>query len=417
MGIFGRIFGSGTTFDKIHKAFIREEWATVLALAEDLGDQLAAEERSRVDEMTRTSGDQLARINLEQAEACKRAADFERAREHLELALTFGRADELLTMARESLENIEIRPLETPAVADNCASCQPDPVGQRSPVAEMSDLEPPEDVWELTLAALPLRWADRYARLAVPLQRAVLLAHAGQDAEALQIFLAAAEVEQCEVCRYELAGLYLRTGEIDKGAELLEGLLQTVPDHDLALQLAIDLAMQQQPAWLQSRLNANLVSGLQPGLSHAGLAKLAALQGDEDGLVHHSRSAFQHGHFDHELLIWTSRVLEKRGQLAEAEALLRQLSGGGCSGGVNPVLGELWLRNRKQYDQALESFKNAARQDPENPRWALRIAQCYLHKGWKKECGTMLQQILRTPQLDQGLRAEAQASLESLQGG
>jgi tetratricopeptide (TPR) repeat protein len=415
MGIFDRIFGSGTTVDKIRKAYSREDWATVLVLAEETGDLLSAEESRLVEELTRSSGDQLAAINLEQAEACSRASDGERAREHLELALTYARSADLLAKAHEIRKKLDAGHLETPVVADNCISCNSGSSVNRSTPSAESEIEPPEDAWELTLAALPPGWAERYAQLAVPLQEAVLLAHAGQDAEAKRIFLATEREELCEVSRYELASLFLRCGELDLGAELLEDLLQTVPDHDLALLLAIDLAMQQQLPWLQPRLNANLATGLQPGLSHAGLAKLAALQGDEEELVEHSRSAVQLGHFDQELLIWTSRALEKRGQMGEAEAMLRHLPGGGCSGGGNPLLGEFWLRCRKYPDQALESFKNAARQDPENPRWALRIAQCYLHKGWTKEANAMLRQILRTPQLDESLREEAQSCLRELQ--
>jgi tetratricopeptide (TPR) repeat protein len=418
MGLFGRIFGSGNTVDKIRSAFSREEWATVLSLAEAAGDGLTEEQKTLVGEMTRSSGDQLASLNLEQAEACIRAEDFDRAGEHLDLALGLGRSDDLRAKARELLEKIATRATSDAVVADNCTSCKQGSERVVSASVADSEIEPPAEAWELTLAALPPRWAASYGQLSDELQQAVLLAHAGLDAEARQIFLAMDEADHCDVSRYELASLYLRSGDLDEGTELLKNLLLTVPDHDLALQLAIDLAAQQvQLPWLPPLLNDNLANGVHAGLSHAGLARLAALHGDDADLLKHSRAALQHGYADQELLIWTARLLEQQGHLGEAEALLRQLPGGaGCSGGANPLLGEFWLRNGKKPDQALESFKNAARQDPENPRWALRIAQCYLHKGWKKECGAMLQQILRTPQLDQSLREEALASQERLQG-
>jgi len=88
------------------------------------------------------------------------------------------------------------------------------------------------------------------------------------------------------------------------------------------------------------------------------------------------------------------------------------LPGGGCSGGANLPLAELWLRYGKNLDKALESFKAALRSEPDNPRWLVRVAQVYLARGWKKEAIALLEKVLKVAGLEQGLRAEAAAQLE-----
>lgn len=415
MGLFGRLFGSGTTLDKIQKAYSRQDWAEVVALAETFDSEAQESADASWVELVTAAGNQLARINLEQAEACLRAEDPERAREHLELVIKHGRDSELCQAARHLLEQCESEPDISLPATGHCASCDTGSTktSDKSTVEDPMEIADFAEAWELTLAALPAHWAESYARLTPSLQQAVLLAHSGRDDEAKQIFLKQNQPESSDVTQYELAGLYLRNEDLESGLAILEELLQNHPQHDLALQLAIDLVFQQIPLpWLQHYLLQNLDLGIHAGLCHAGLAKLAAVAGDEEELVKHVKNALDNDYLDYDLLVWSARILEKRGLFDEAERMLQHLPGGrGCSGGSDPLLGEFWLRHGRNADQALDSFKSAARQDPENPRWALRIAQSYLLKGWKREADAMLTQIVRTPQLDEQLKKEAELAL------
>ena len=415
MGLFGRLFGSGTTIDKIQKAYSRQDWAEVVALAETFDSE--AQETDWA-ELVTEAGNQLAKINLEQAEACLRADDSERAREHLELVAKHGRDSEISQAARRLLEQCGSPPDISLPAKGHCTSCETGSTQNSEQSAGEDALEMVDfaEAWELTLAALPGRWAESYARLTPSLQQAILLAHSGQDDEAKQIFLTQNQPESSDVTQYELAALYLRNQELEPGLALLEELLRNHPQHDLALQLAIDLVFQQiSLPWLQPCLMQNLDQGIHGGLCHAGLAKLAAVEGNEEELVKHTQNALDNDYLDYDLLVWSARILEKRGHFDEAERMLRHLpSGGGCSGSSDPLLGEFWLRHGRNADQALDSFKSAARQDPENPRWALRIAQTYLLKGWKREAVSMLTQVVRTPQLDEQLKNEAELALEKV---
>lgn len=416
MGFFGRIFGSRTTFDRLQQAYAQNNWAEVVSLAELCAADGSAEEQPHLAEMVTNAGNQLANSNLELAEACLRAGEIERAREHLELVLTHGRDEALHQRAHGLLAQLE-KPDASSPIGEDCTGCgsgssRPD---KRADTDDHQEEVGFDEAWELTLAAMSPRWAERYGRLDSSLQQAVVLAHAGRNEEAMEMFLAVKAADRCEVVQFELACLYLRCGQVAEGVGLLQVLLETCPDHDLALQVAIDLIQQKhQLPWLGERLLDNLDQGLLVGLSHAGLARLAAIEGDETNILQHVNQALAAGHVDYELLVWASRIHEKNQQIDQAEAMLQQLPrGAGCGGAVDPLLGEFWLRHHRQPDQALNCFKAAARTDPENPRWALRIAQSYRLKGWQGEAAAMLTQILRTPNLDQQLKEEAEAALKA----
>jgi predicted Zn-dependent protease len=115
------------------------------------------------------------------------------------------------------------------------------------------------------------------------------------------------------------------------------------------------------------------------------------------------------------LIMLCAQLLERAERFDEAEALLMRLPGGGCGGGVHPVLAEYWLRREQNLDQALESFKGAMRQERDNPRWRLRIAQVYLAKGWQKEASEQLARLLQQRGLPEQMRAEVTAMTDRLQ--
>jgi tetratricopeptide (TPR) repeat protein len=79
------------------------------------------------------------------------------------------------------------------------------------------------------------------------------------------------------------------------------------------------------------------------------------------------------------------------------------------------MLAELWLRRQKNLDQALESFKGAMRQERDNPRWLLRIAQVYLAKGWRKEAAEQVERLIQQRDLPEEIRAEVKFVADQLQ--
>jgi predicted Zn-dependent protease len=79
-------------------------------------------------------------------------------------------------------------------------------------------------------------------------------------------------------------------------------------------------------------------------------------------------------------------------------------------------LAEFWLRQNKNLDKALETFKGALRQGTDQSRWAMRIAQTYVAKGWKKEGIKLLNNALADPDLDPELQKEGSVLLNALGG-
>ena len=98
----------------------------------------------------------------------------------------------------------------------------------------------------------------------------------------------------------------------------------------------------------------------------------------------------------------------------DAEKILMRLPAGVCGGGVHPMLAEFWLRRGQNHNKTLESFKGALRQERDNPRWLLRIAQVYLAKGWKKEAAEQVQRLMQQGNLPEQIRAEVNAVADQL---
>jgi len=79
------------------------------------------------------------------------------------------------------------------------------------------------------------------------------------------------------------------------------------------------------------------------------------------------------------------------------------------------MLAEFWLRRGQNLDRALESFKGALRQERDNPRWLLRIAQVYQARGWHKEATEQIERLMRQGGLPEQIRTEVKAMADLLQ--
>jgi hypothetical protein len=55
------------------------------------------------------------------------------------------------------------------------------------------------------------------------------------------------------------------------------------------------------------------------------------------------------------------------------------------------------------------------RQETDNPRWLLRIAQVYLAKGWKKEASEQIERLMKQGGLPDPIRAEVKSVADQLQ--
>lgn len=411
-----RLTGGGAPVsERLTKLHARGEWAAMLSLA--AGQDLDETSRALVDE----AGDKLAAINLDQAEICLQAAELARAAEHLELAAGQARSPQLQqrhSQLAASLTQVPSTP-EPVVAADpghDCSSCSgPQPATGTAVLQEDHDL--PEDVaWELLLEGLPQSLAERYAAQPPEFCRAVLASSQGDYASATELFRQASGDDDLRA--YELALLALRQEDFAGGLPQLAAILEQYPDHEPALQLAVDLALQGQ--WredLRPLLHSRLAVNSNPGFCHAALAHLEQMHGRQELFFDHGKQALKLGVADPQLLVGLAMMMEQRGDEAGAEQLLAMLQGGGCHGGVHPLLGELWLRQGRNLDQALESFKAASRQDPSDPRWPMRIGQTYLQRGWRREGEKLLRQLLNQPGLDQELREEITRSLSANPAG
>lgn len=402
-----RLTGGGATLaERLEKLHAKGDWAAMLSLA--AGQALDETSQELVDE----AGDRLAAINLEQAEACLRAGDRMRAAEHLELAAGQARSRQFqdkhaeLTAAMQPAANGH----PESATVQNCSSCST--ALSDSPLSTEPDTAnlPEEMAWELLLETMPAPLAERYACQPPGFRRAVLASRQGDFATAATLLRQ--EPGEDDLQDYERALVCLRQGDFASGTPLLEGLLQRHPEHDQALQLAIDLTLQGHwPHDLRPLLQQQIDSGQHVGVCQAALARLAMGQGDEDGFLQHGLLALTAGGADLELVVGLAGLLERRGDLPGAEKLLKLLPAGGCHGGAHPLLGEFWLRQGRHLDQALESFKAASRQDPASRYWPMRIGQTYLSRGWRRDGDRLLRDLLALADLELPLREEIEAIL------
>jgi len=412
MGWLKRLTGGGVPVaDRLAKLSARGDWAGILSLA--AGADL--DENSR--ELVAMAGDRLAELNLQEAEACLRAGDRVRAQEHLELAAGQARSSALLARRAElavALADGETGS-EATAAAHDCSGCGAAGTVNADEADFVSGDLPEEVAWELFLGTLPAPLGERYAAQPPVFRSGVLASRQGNYAAALDMLRQ--DPADSALRQYELALLYIRKQDLAAGVPLLEELLAHHPDFEPALQLAIDLALQGGwPQDLRPQLQRSIEAGIAVGACHAALARLESGEGNQPLFLRHGLLAVEAGAADANLVVALAGALEQQGELSGAEQLLMLLPAGGCHGGVHPLLGELWLRQGRCLDQALESFKSASRQDPANPRWPLRIGQTYLKRGWSKEGETLLRRLLEHPGLAEDQRIEIDRALSGNSG-
>ncbi len=416
MSFLKKLFGGGDPVDQVRRLLEQKRWADALAI----GEGLDPERHPELESLLNQAGDSLAELNVTEGQACLRAGDQARAAEHFDLALQHARSEQWKSAAGEARRLMKDAPAvaspESTATHGSCSDCRPGSAAAKAAAPAMEDYGDldTETRLELILAAYPPGLAERCHGLTGPLLEAFLLSHEGQGPEALQCFEQVPGDARDDLFYFERGSLLGRLDKTKEACQDLERAASLNPDHPLVMETLISLELAAgRDASAENRLRQLLQDGKAAGFCHGALAGLHARRGDLAAGLEHAMKAIGAGWNDPETMLLAAALLEKEDRANEAEALLSRLSGGGCGGGGgNVYLAEFWLRRGQNLDKALESFKRALREDPQNPRWLLRVGQAYMARGWEKEGRPLIKKALDDPSLAAGLRTEAQGLLE-----
>ncbi len=409
MSFFKNIFTGGDPLAVIRKAADRRQWADVLSRCDALDlDRLNAEERAEIEALERNAGDSLATVNLEEGKAFLRAGDMTRAADHLDLAATQARTPGLLDDIRHyqgqlRSEESTAEPLPMGCVSSSCGATCSEPS-----VAVLGDEDadlPAEQRLELILAGYPSEWAEKYFHADPVFLEGFLLAHEGQDEEALAQFDKVSPDARDLIYYFERGALYGRLGQVDKAVADLKRALEEAPAARIVLDILIHFEkMMDDGQAAENRLLELLRNGIDPGFCHGHLAAIYASRDQMDPALEQGLKALSAGTGDPDVIYLTATLLERQGRVGEAEALFSRLSGSGC-GSINVALAEFWLRQKKNLDKALDAFKKAAGH-------IFRTAETYLAKGWEKEGVRLLSSLMEKPDLDDALKKRGMQLLD-----
>ena len=416
MGWLGKLFGGGAaSIASLRKAVEQKRFADARLLAEQLLEQGVAEaERTELQELQLQAGDGLARLNLEEAFGFQRTGDLSRAQEHLELARELAGSQEL---CREIDQLLSSEPDEGRAVPEKpaaghsgCGGCAPGAlVGPESSQQEHLDLETQLD---LVLTAFPDEIVERYRSKGDVFLQAFLLSNGGDDEAALSLWSQVPSEEQDALYCFEYGSALARAGKPAEARPALAKAVQLEPNLLLASEALIPVlvSLGETDAAFK-HLQELLDRGQDPAFCHAHLAMLNLQLKNIDQALIHIREAVSLGVADGQFLQLAASLLERSGSTKEAEAVLQRLPGRGCGGGISLPLAEFLLRQKRDLDKVLDSFNAACRQNPDSPRWQLRVAQTYLARNWRKEGTELLQKVVEDPRLEPELQLEAKSLL------
>jgi tetratricopeptide (TPR) repeat protein len=417
--VFSRLFGKKNPLDRLRRAVGENRWADALRLSEDMDlSALSPREVDEAQSLAAQAGDALARINLDEGRACLRMGEAEKGQEHLELALSQVRDQQL----RREIEEILIaEPASTASVAPAGAAshCGGGSCGSPGPASapasqDASGLDEASR-FELMLSSYPPDLAQRYAMASALFRQAFFAAHEGRTDEAFALYDQIPDQERDDLFYFERGSLAARSGDAQEARRDLAAALEANATHALALEalITLDLAENQLE---NARAHAwkGVETGTAAGFCLGRLAYIESREGNLSQALIYARQAMQAGPMEPDIVLLTASLLERQGELGEAERLLSALGGGGCKGGSSAYLAEFWLRHERNLDKALDAFNQAARQEPDNPRWMLRIGETYLARGWKKDGLALVNKALQHPRLQPEIKEAASKKLADL---
>ena len=414
MGFLNKLFGSKTTVAAVQRAVDQKRYADAYYLAEELGGKPLEEiEAQAVARLRAEAGDGLAQLNLVEAKSKQQNGEQELAEQHFALALEYVSTLEL----REEIEQARQVPVEIITSDDSdtrsgCATCAPLSAApldnsEHHPVDEETRLE-------LILSSYPPSLKERYEDRGKEFLEAFFASQEGNSVQSQELFKQVNESERDEIYWFEVGSLMARMGQMPEARQALEQSLQQNPQLMLALEALVEvlLSLEQADAALElieQRMGETAESAPQ---FHALLATIHARREDWRIAADHVRLALDGGHIDPAFISLAATVMEKNNRLDEAEALFAQLSsGGGCRGKTNLHLAEFYLRNNRKLEQAFSSFNAAVKQEPDNPRWTLRLAQTCFARQWYNDGMQLLTQLINNPALDSELQAQVEQLL------
>ncbi len=417
MGLFSRLFAKPNDMVALRKAIAQQRYADVLLIVGDIDDsELNDEERNELQQGKVVAGDSLARINLDEGLFLLRDDQPESAIELLQLAQQQAVSTELQQQVNQALASYEPAQQEEVAPTGGCSSCSScNTAGASDGQADLVNAEDLPDFatqLELVLVGYPEDYAQRYRHKSDPFHQAFLLAHQGDEQSALEQFQQLDD-EHDDLYNFEVGSLLARLGSHAKAETILQAALAQNPDHLLAVETLVMVLMAQNKSDDAIELvQHKLCNGSDPAFCHAQLCSIYHLRQQDDLVLGHGQQAIEAGQRDPRIIITVASLLEQDNQLERAEKLLTMLSGGGCGGGPNLYLAEFLLRQKRDLRQILDVFNGACRQEPDNPRWQLRVAQTYFANGWDKRGLELLTTVVNDPRLSEELRQEGQALLD-----
>ncbi len=424
MQFFKKMFGKSDPVAEVRQCHARQDWANLLLAAKRIDMQtLDPDLRQELRSLTYQAGDALATVNLEEGAWAEQSGNVMRAREDYQLAREQACSETLRQKAEQALAALAggtapaaeppgTPPAPTPPAA--CNTCTETPVAKGT--ADSSSLDEDSRL-ELLLATLPEDLAARYQAAGAEFRRAWLVIQAGEDEQALESLDQVPTDQRDALFLYERGGLQARRGQFGAAADDLSAALTLEPELLPAFETLCEVFLENgQEEHLESTLKQFLKEGRFSGYCWSRLAQLHAQRGELEPALAAGLKALDEKVTDPSLLVLCAQLLERTERYADAEALLLRLPAGGCGGGAHPLLAEFWLRRQKNLDRALESFKGALRQEPDNPRWLLRIAQVYLARGWRKEAAEQIEGLMRRSDLPTTLGDELRQVADQLQG-
>lgn len=414
MGLFGKLFGGGAaTLETTRKAIKERRFADACRLVDDMDvESMSVSDREDLKHLRINAGDELARLNLGEALGLKNCGKEAQAEEHFLLALEKVCSSDL----KSEIEQAQAETVDhtaddlTSGAQSGCGGCS------SGKLVEIDEYIAPEDVdlqMELILTSYPEALAIRYQAKGKLFQEGFLQAQSGQDEEALKLWAQVESDDQDDLYYFELGSLLGRVGELDKARQMLETALSKNSGLLLAVESLIPIMIAQNDfKGAENKLQQLLKQGIDAGFCHAQLAIVHSRQGETEQSVNEIQLALAAGVNEQSFQVFAAKVLESSGAIDEAEELLQKLPASGCKGEINLPLAEFLLRQKRDLGRILDSFNAACREDPQDPRWQLRVAQTYLARNWKKDGIKLLKKIVDDPRLEPELAQEAKLLLE-----
>jgi tetratricopeptide (TPR) repeat protein len=423
MSFMKKLFAKKDPVDELRQLYARQDWAGLLSAAKRL-DQGALDEelQAEITLWNNEAGDALATTNLEEGAWALKSGNLLRARDDFQLAIEQARSVMLRERAEQALaalERGEVPP--EPAVSGDGpavhAGCSSGCTTTESPATRSKAMDLDEETrLELLVATMAPELAQRYLSAGMEFRQAWLATQEGDEQEALALLNRVPDAERNALFLFERGALMVRSGQHKKAYQDLQAALTVEPELFPAFDTLIGvLVASGRIDELEKSLKQSLAAGRFVGYCWAHLAELHAQRNELEAALTTGLKALDEGITDQGLITLCAQLLERAERFDETEAVLMRLSGGGCGGGAHPLLAEFWLRRGKNIDRALESFKGAMRQERDNPRWLLRIAQVYLAKGWRKEAAGQIERLMQQGELPELLLAEVKAVANQLQ--